>query len=541
MKFDASALQIEQNKIEPIKERDDRVNDRLDELKKERNIQLDKSYYVQTQNIVYKGKEQSSRAWQVWGIIIPPIGKRETKPLAQKYIIRDGRESVAVSSRNNWYDVGHLMALSLGGSDDKRNYILQAPGKNEHGAWSKLEDKVKRAANTLLDEDQPNIIFFGVTAVYKQAPKNIFEVYIPERLKVYLYKIPYADYKELKISAISPEESYSKLSKYHYFIPIEKISENTTNASTTLTPGYTIHEQHGYTEFSNMLDEPDIVKVLENLANQRIEAVIQYLQGENLFALVVGAKNKQALKKTDGYKAIKKEHKVILEINDGKEFIDVSAKLNDIPEDVAGCFGYDSKHPDVDKVLDTLEVFLERSHASLDKQEAISRDKLNIGASSSTSKIAVKAEELTGISLPSIDEDIASFFHYKLAFAEQRDKSPAASQEILEQGIKDTKQKIEKEPHKEHPVLKNKLKNYYELESSLIMAHGYLDGREPLNQDTQIAAESGSSNSEEQAQSPENTEPPTKKSKKDPFLRSASAASSVASDKTSSSLSLKRK
>ncbi len=323
MKFDASHLEIKLQEVKSIIRNKNSLKNIVHY--KKCNIQIETWYHIQAQTINYHEQRQPSRAGQVWGIIAPPEKEKRHSIAPITYTIRDGNESVSVKSRNNWYDLGHIMALSLGGSDNRLNYILQAPDTNESGHWRTMERKINEKAKELLREKKPEVIYFGVNVVYTENPKNIHEVYIPIAMNVYLYKIPYVEYQKLDIATILPNESYDKLKNYA-FTAVDKIIGKTASSRETLA--ITEHQSEGYTAYSNMLNEQDITRELEVLAIKRIEAIIQYLQGENLFALVLDKKNKKELDDIQFDYEVKEENdSLFLKNKTGDVSIDVMQKI----------------------------------------------------------------------------------------------------------------------------------------------------------------------------------------------------------------------
>ncbi len=126
-----------------------------------------------------------------------------------------------------------------------------------------------------------------------------------------------------------------------------------------------------------------------------------------------------------------------------------------------------------------MEIFLERKNLPLVEQEETNRDALSSAASSS-GNIKAKAIKLKGITLPNIEEDIESYFHYRLAFSDQRPESPQTAQKIIQEKEEEIKEKEGKSKKSKNRMLEKKLHEYEQLELILEKVHSYLTGRPAL-------------------------------------------------------------
>lgn len=114
----------------------------------------------------------------VWGIVDPrATGDRKNPP---KIDIFDTSDS--------FFDIGHLMALEVGGGDHQANFIPQFREQNQHAEWKRMESELREHAKTAW-KTHGRYTYMQVHVAYDPAGGLV-----PTALDVTVYELPKADF-----------------------------------------------------------------------------------------------------------------------------------------------------------------------------------------------------------------------------------------------------------------------------------------------------------------------------------------------------------
>lgn len=138
-------------------------------------------YFVETvQQKDMSGKVHTAPKY-VWGIVDPrSTGNRKSPP------------DIAIFPTNDsFYDIGHLLALELGGSDEQENFIPQFRNENQHGKWKIMESGLRKAARDAWTADELKYLFIQITCEYDPSGGLV-----PSGMTVLTYQIRHADFPD---------------------------------------------------------------------------------------------------------------------------------------------------------------------------------------------------------------------------------------------------------------------------------------------------------------------------------------------------------
>jgi len=135
-------------------------------------------YFVETaaQKSLFGNSHLAPR--HVWGIVDPrATGARKEPPDIKIFPTAD-----------SFFDIGHVMALELGGADDQENFVPQFREENQHAAWKKMETALRAHANTAWNASR-QYTFMQIEVHYDPAGGLV-----PTQIEVAVCEIAQADF-----------------------------------------------------------------------------------------------------------------------------------------------------------------------------------------------------------------------------------------------------------------------------------------------------------------------------------------------------------
>jgi hypothetical protein len=218
-------------------------------------------FYVQPESIDFHGQEVV-RPKFAWGLVKPvPTTDRESPP---KLEFADPLDSAAkVQTPYSFYDAGHLVALSLGGSDDPENLTYQASHTNRMGQWHKMEDDLgKHALDAYGKRDQH--VYFGVALDYAPGPPATLEaLQYPTAFGISTYELP---------------QDYAST---HPSFDITKYPPGSTMPA-DFNPIDTFNGKKYPSTFSNAISDADLKLAADDLVAEDARAIYLYQFGKDL-------------------------------------------------------------------------------------------------------------------------------------------------------------------------------------------------------------------------------------------------------------------